>query len=410
MSKAIAIVGANVAGGRAAQALRRAGYDGEVHLFGAEAYPPYDRPPLSKEVLLEHHEPEKTYLQTIEEWSAQDIQLHLGTPITRIDTAGGALETSSGKRLKADKVLLATGGAVRRLAIPGVDLPGVEYLRTIDDAVAVRDRLRSGGPIVVVGGGFIGAEVAACARKAGCDVTLIEVEDVPLWRVLGRQLGGIVTQYHRDAGVRVLPNTALTSIEGTAEVSHVVTTSGERIEATLVLIGIGLIPATELAADAGIQVTNGVAVDEFGQTSNPAVFAAGDVAYHPNAILGHRLRLEHWQNAQNQGIAVARTMAGAPEAFREVPWFWSDQYDLSIQMSGHPHPDDHLVVRGDPASRSFSAFFLREGRLRSTFGINRPRDVKRTLKYIESGQLLDPAQLRDESTDLRNLSELSAAG
>ena len=254
-----------------------------------------------------------------------------------------------------------------------------------------------------MGGGFIGAEVAACAKQAGCEVTLLEVEDVPLWRVLGRELGAIVTGFHRDEGVRVLTNTWLERIEGTTEVTHVMTNRGERLEASLVVIGIGVLPATELAVGAGIEVSNGVLVNEFGETSNPAVYAAGDVANHPNSIVGQRVRLEHWQNAQNQGGAVGRAMVGLREEFREVPWFWSDQYDLAMQMSGHPHPDDQIVYRGDTASRSFSAFFLRDGRLRSTFGVNRPRDVKRTMKYIESGQQLDANQLSDESVDLRQL-------
>ncbi len=402
-STTIAIVGANLAGGRAAQALRNAGYDGVIRLIGTEPHPPYERPVLSKEVLLRHCEPERSFLLSSAAWDEMEVDLRLGTTVTRIRTGDAALELSTGETLRADKVLLATGGRVRRLDVPGAHLGGVTYLRTIEDSLSIRERLLPGAAVVVIGGGFIGAEVASSARQAGCDVTLLESEAMPLARVLGSDVGAALTRVHRDEGVTVLTGTSVASIEGRSDVTHVVTTAGQRIDASLVVVGVGIVPAVELADDAGLAVDNGIVVDEFCQTSNPAIFAAGDVANHPNDILGGRVRVEQWQNAQNQGAAAARSMMGKREAFREVPWFWSDQYDVSIQMAGLPTECDTIVHRGEIDSRSFSAFFLRDGVLRGALGVNRPRDVKRTTAHIAAGSRVDVAQLRDEGSDLRTI-------
>lgn len=403
MRQTIAIVGANLAGGHAARTLRAEGFDGEIQLIGSEPHPPYERPVLSKEVLLRQCEPERAYLQSTDVWSQQDITLRLGTTVERIRPTERELELSGGGAIRADKVLLCTGGRVRRLDIPGSDLEGVEYLRTIEDSIAIRERLRPGAPVVVIGGGFIGAEVAACARESGCVVGLLEHGDVPLSRVLGREIGLALTRIHREEGVTVATKTSVARIEGNRSVTHVVTTEGDRIEATLVVIGVGIDPAVELAAQASLDVDNGIIVDEFCQTSNPGIYAAGDVANHPNGILGERVRLEQWQNANNQGAAAARSMLGRREKFCEVPWFWSDQFDVSVQMVGRPSAEDAIVYRGDPESRSFSAFFVRNGALRGAVGVNRPRDVKRTTAYIASGQTVDSAKLADETVDLRTI-------
>ncbi|MFE2487692.1 NAD(P)/FAD-dependent oxidoreductase [Streptomyces mirabilis] len=405
MKESIAVVGANLAGGRAAQTLRKEGFEGDIHLIGMEPHPPYERPVLSKEVLLENCDPAQAYLQTEDAWEQQGIQLRLSTVVTRIHRQSRQLELSDGGLVRANKVLLCTGGRVRRLPVPGAELEGVEYLRTIDDAVAVRDRLQTGAPVVVIGGGFIGAEVAACAKLNGCEVTMLEAEDVPLWRVLGHELGGILCGIHRDQGVHVKTKTTVDRIEGNGRVTNVVTSEGERIEASTVVIGVGITPATELAEGAGLEVGNGIMVNEFCETSIPGIYAAGDVANHPNAILGGRVRLESWQNAQKQATAAAKSMLGESKMFNDVPWFWSDQYDLNIQMSGQPDPTDSIVYRGDKSSRSFSAFFLRDGVLRSVVAFNRARDVKRTMTYIASRQILEPAQLGDESVDLRRLGD-----
>lgn len=399
----IAIVGANLAGGRAAQALRAHGYEGGIRLIGAESHPPYERPMLSKEVLLRQCEPERSFLMSEAGWEELGVDLHLGSPVTGLRAGDAELELASGERLSADKVLLATGGRVRTLEVPGAHLDGVAYLRTIEDSLRIREQLRPGAGVVVIGGGFIGAEVAASARAAGCEVTLLENGPTPLARILGSEIGAALARVHREEGVTVLTETSVASIEGGSKVTHVITTTGQRIDAALVVVGIGIIPAVELAEQAGLAVDNGVVVDEYCRTSNPAIFAAGDVTNHPNHILGERVRLEQWQNAQNQGAAAARAMIGKKDPFREVPWFWSDQYDISVQMAGLPGGCDDIVYRGDLDSRSFSAFFLRDGVLRATVGVNRPRDVKRTTPHIAAGARVDVAQLQDESTDLRSV-------
>jgi len=323
-----------------------------------------------------------------------------------------AVELAGGERLKADKVLLCTGGGVRRLDVPGAKLGGVHYLRDIDDAAAVRARLTEGASVVVVGAGFIGAEVAACARQSGCDVTVIEVADVPLWRVLGRELGELYARAHRERGVDLRTGVGVDRIEGDSCARAVVSTDGDVIEADVVVVGVGIEPATELAERAGIKTGNGILVDELCQTSLDGVYAAGDVANHPNPILGERVRLEHWQNAQNQGVAAARSMLGGTEAFAEVPWFWSDQYDLNLQMAGHPRATDSVVWRGERDALDFSAFYLRDGVLVGIVAVsgsraaNRGREVRAAMKLIERRATVDAADLADESVDLRKVRHL----
>jgi 3-phenylpropionate/trans-cinnamate dioxygenase ferredoxin reductase subunit len=243
----------------------------------------------------------------------------------------------------------------------------------------------------------------ASAVASGCAVTLLEADDVLLWRALGRELGAVLQRYHVEQGVRVETSTSLERIGGSSTVTHVVTTHGERIDADLVVVGIGIVPAVDLAEGAGLEIANGIVVNEHCETSVEGIYAAGDVANHPNPFLGCRLRLEHWQNAQNQGIAAARSMLGARDGFREVPWFWSDQYDLNVQMSGHAPPAGTLVYRGNPSSSSFTAFYLSAGAIAGVVGINRPRDVRAVTRLIEAHQVVDPAQLADESVDLRKI-------
>lgn len=403
MTTTIAIVGANLAGGRAAQSLRAEGFGGSIHLIGSERHPPYERPVLSKEVLLGQCEPTKSYLQSEASWAEQDVSLHLGMTVRRIRPADRELELSDGQTLRADKVLLCTGGRVRRLNLPGADLPGVTNLRTIDEANEIRAALTAGASVIVIGGGFIGAEVAASARKLGCQVTWLEAGEVPLQRVLGATVGQAIANLHQDQGVRVLPATTVTRIEGDTRVRQVVTTAGERIAADLVVVGIGIVPNTELAQSAGAAVKNGVLVDSHCETSIPGLYAAGDVANHINPIFGERVRLEQWQNAHNQAAVAAACMLGGTAVHREVPWFWSDQYDVGLQMSGCPTASDSVVVRGDASSHSFSAFFVRNGTLRGVVGVNRPRDVKRTMAVVAAQQPIDPRLLADESFDLRTL-------
>ncbi len=396
----IVIVGANLAGGRAAEALRKEGFDGQVFLVGEEPHPPYERPPLSKEYLRGEMPREEVFIQPESFWAEQEVELLMGVRAVALDLAAKRVELSSGERLSFDKLLLATGGRVRRLPVPGADLEGVHYLRTLDDCEALSRELQPGRRLAVVGAGFIGSEVAASAREKGLEVTMIEVLPVPLQRALGPEVGRIYADIHREHGVELVLGEGVERFEGDSRLRAVVTASGRRIECDLALVGVGIAPATELAEAAGLAVDDGIVVDEFCQTSHPDVFAAGDVARFYSPVLGRRLRVEHWHNAQNQGAAAARNMLRR-EPYAEVPWFWSDQYDLNMQYVGFADAWDRVVFRGDVAGRRFTAFYLRDGRLEAALAINRPRDIRACRELIQARAVVDAERLADESQDLR---------
>jgi 3-phenylpropionate/trans-cinnamate dioxygenase ferredoxin reductase subunit len=403
------VVGANLAGGRAAEDLRRRGFDGRLVVVGEETHRPYERPPLSKGVLAGTTASSTTFLHGEEFYEDNDIELVLGKRVVSLDRTGAAVTLDDGRSLPADKVLLCTGGRVRRLsaaAVPGADLPGVHYLRTLDDASALRSGLVSGASVVVIGAGFIGAEAAATAATAGCAVTMLELADVPLWRVLGRDLGAVYAGIHRERGVDLRTGVGVDRIEGRGRVERVVATDGSVFEASIVIVGIGLDPAQELAESAGIATGDGILVDEFCRTSVPNVFAAGDVANHPNPFLGRRVRLEHWQNAQNQGVAAAGAMLGETVPYAEVPWFWSDQFGLRLEMCGHPGAGARMVIRGDVPGLAFTAFYFDGdgddgGRTTGAVSVNRPRDMRAAVRLVASGAVVSANALRDESVDLR---------
>ena len=401
-ARSFAIVGASLAGARAAQALRRQGFDGRIHLIGAEEHAPYDRPPLSKGVLIDGLDPASTALEPEAYWADEQIELHLGRPVVALHPAERQVELAGGDRIAADRVLLTTGGRARRLPVAGADLAGVHCLRTLDDAVGIGEGLVDGAHVLVVGAGFIGAEVAAAARSRGCAVTLVEIAEVPLARVLGVEMGEFYGRVHRDRGVRLLTGVGVVELRGDTAVREAVLGDGTTIPVDLVVVGVGIEPSTELAAAIGAEVGNGIVVDEYCETTVPGVYAAGDVANHPNGILGGRVRLEHWRNAQNQAAAAASSMLGRPERFCEVPWFWSDQYELKLQVAGHPHPGDEVVRRGADGT-AFSAFYLRDGVVRAVVGVNRPGDVRAGMDLIAHHVGVGPDLLRDEGTDLRAL-------
>lgn len=402
-----AIVGANLAGGRAAEALRNNGFDGRIVLIGAEAHPPYERPPLSKALLSGDATVESTYLRPLDGWEADGVELRLDTRVTSIDARNRSLECNDGQRIEADKVLLCTGGHVRHLNVPGVDLPGVTYLRTMEESLCIAAQLRQGADVVVVGAGFIGAEVAATAQQLGCNVTMLEVADVPLWRVLGHELGALYAAEHRKRGIDLRTGTGIDRIEGDHRVRRVVLTDGTTVDADVVVVGVGIEPATELAEAAGLEVANGIVIDEHCHTSVEGIFAAGDVADHPNRLFGQRIRLESWQNAQDQGVAAAKAMLGDAAPYVSVPWFWSDQYDLNLQMAGRPAPDDTVVFRGVPESMSFCAFYLRDGVVVGVVGVNQGREVRTAMKLIERRATVPCDVLGDPSVDLRKIEKSS---
>jgi 3-phenylpropionate/trans-cinnamate dioxygenase ferredoxin reductase subunit len=401
----IVIVGAGHAGGRAAEAMRQTGFKGRIVLVGEEAHPPYERPPLSKDVLFGDFPIERTYLNPHDFYAANSIDLKLRTRAVGIDAKAHKLELTGehAGELAYDKLLLVTGGHVRHLPSPGADLAGVYYIRNIDDSLAIKPLLKTGARIVVIGGGFIGLEAAASARKLGCEVTVLEMMPTLLTRVCDAQVGDWFANFHRSHGVRVVTGAVVDHLEGKGKVQRVVLGDGSVLPADVVIVGIGIIPNTQLAAEAGLEVSNGIVVNEFGRTADPDIFAAGDVANLPNPILGYRLRLESWANAQNGGIAVARNMVGPMTPYSEVPWFWSDQYDLNLQIAGAPVKWDKLVTRGDPETGKFMQFYLAAGRVVAANTFNFGRDMRFAKRLIETGKMVGESDLADEKAKLKDL-------
>jgi len=407
--RTIVIVGANLAGGRAAETLRQEGFDGRIILIGDEPHRPYERPPLSKEVLRGEAEPDVAFLRPEEYYTENDIELLLGARATNIDTEAQIVALAEGLQLNYDDLLLCTGGRPRTLDLPGKDLEGIHTLRTFEDAFAIRERVRPGAKVVVVGAGFIGAEVAASARAMGAEVTLLEVAAVPLERALGAEVGRILGDIHEDHGVDLRTSVSIERFDGDGRARAVVLADGTTFDADVVVLGVGIAPNEQLARSAGIACDNGIVVDEHCRTNIPNIYAAGDVANHPNPIVGERIRVEHWQNAQNQAAAVAKAMLGATDGFAEVPWFWSDQFDVNLQMFGHPSNWDRIVFRGDVDAGEFAAFYLRGARIVASFAVNRQKDARAVRPLIAGRFDVDPSVLSDADEDLRAYAKRAAA-
>ena len=403
MTGTIVIVGAGHAGGRAAQALRAAGFAGRVVLIGEEKYPPYERPPLSKELIVTDAGLEKARLHDPAWYEQNKIELMPGAPAEAIDRAGKRVKVG-GAWLGYDKLMLTTGARVRKLPIPGADLPGVFYLRDFNDTQAIRARLAPGGRVVVIGGGFIGLETAASAVKRGATVTVLEAADRLMGRAVAPEIGAWFAELHKKKGVDVRLSARIMAIEGAGKVERVALEGGA-IPADIVVIGIGIVPNVELAAAAGLDVGNGIVVDEFGRTSDPAIWAAGDCALQPNAFLDRKLRLESYQNAQDHAMAVARNMIGEPKPYEDSLWVWSDQHDVNLQMTGAPEGYDKLVWRGDPASGAFMVFYLKDGRIVAINTVNLGREMKPAQRLMQSKKAFDPAQLADPNVRLLKLAK-----
>lgn len=403
MADPIVVVGASTAGGSAATTLRQEGFDGSVVLIGAEPHPPYERPPLSKSYLQGNTSAEQLALQPEGHWAEHDIDARFGVAAARLDPARRVVELDDGEQVGYGQVLIATGGRARRPPIPGIDLAGVCDLRDLADADDIRRRAGTARRAVVVGLGFIGCEVAASLREMGVEVIAIEPQPAPLAHVLGEQVAAAVAHLHRAHGVELALGDAVDHFDGNDAVEAVVTRDGRRIDGDLAVIGLGMEPITELAAGTDIVVDDGIVVDDLCRTSVEGVYAAGDVARHYHPLLGRHVRVEHWQHALKQGPAAARAMLGVGAPYTDVHWFWSDQYDTTIQCAGVLHEWDELVVRGDLAAARGSAFYLADGRLEAAVGLNRPRDVRAAMRLIAAGAAVDPGQLGDDDVDLREL-------
>ena len=400
------IVGAGLAGAKAAETLRDEGFDGPVVLVGEEAEPPYERPPLSKDYLLGKAEREASQVHPADWYADSGIDLRTGVAVTALDAAGHRVRLSTGDELPYAKLLLATGSHARVLPVPGADLDGVHPLRTLADADRLRAALTGGGRrLVIVGAGWIGLEVAAAARAHGNDVTVVEPQPTPLHQVLGPQMGAVFAGLHRDHGVELLTGTTVRELRGAGgRVESVVTDRHAGLPADLVVVGIGAVPNTAPAAAAGLEVDNGVVVDEALRSATPDVFAAGDVAsaYHP--LYGRHVRVEHWANALNAGPAAARSMLGQAVTYDRVPYFYTDQYELGMEYSGLGSPGDAVVCRGDVDGGEFIAFWLSEdGRVTAGMNVNVWDVTAPIQQLIRSRRIVRPAQLVDPGIPLEVL-------
>jgi 3-phenylpropionate/trans-cinnamate dioxygenase ferredoxin reductase subunit len=394
------IVGASLTGGTAAATLRREGFDGSLVMIGTEPHPPYERPPLSKSFLRGETSFEEALVEPEAFYKEHEIETRFGTSATSVDPARKVVALEGGGEVPYDRLLVATGARNRRFPIPGVDLEGVLGLRTVDDCLRIRSEIAPGRRAVLGGMGFIGSEVAASLRQRGVEVTVVDGGSVPLERVLGEQVGAVVGEVHRDHGVRIVARDRVAAFEGAGRVERVVTANGERLDCDFVVLGLGVEPVTDWLLASGVELDNGVAVDELCRTNVDGVFAAGDVANHLHPVFGRRVRVEHWQNAIKHGRAAALSMLGKGQPYRDVHWFWSDQYDQNLQYAGFHTDWDRLAVRGNMKGRDFSAFYLKGGIVQAVVALNRGEDVRLATPLIEGHVPVDADQLADESRDL----------
>jgi len=399
-SERIIVVGAGQAGVQAVASLREHGYRGAVVMVGNEPYPPYQRPPLSKAYLAGDFERERLFLRPDSFFAAESCELVLGMPVMAIDRRAKRVRLADDTTLTYDRLLLATGARPRLIDRASTRLEGVHYLRGIDDVDALRPRLVPGAKLVVIGGGYIGLEVAAVAAQRGAEVTVLEASERFMPRTVSPIVSAFYEEVHAAHGVRVMVGAKADGLEGGDRIAAV-HAKGERIPADVVLIGVGVIPNSELAEDAGLECNDGIVVDEFARTSDPDIFAAGDCTNHPY-LDGARVRLESVQNAVDQAKAAAAGLAGKPHAYREVPWFWSDQYDLKLQIAGLARPGDVTVLRGEPATRKFSVFHLRGGKVAAVEAVNAAQDYIIGRKLIASGKAVAAERLADTKVAIKS--------
>ncbi|MFM5886017.1 MAG: NAD(P)/FAD-dependent oxidoreductase [Novosphingobium sp.] len=403
----VVIVGAGQGGGAAAIQLRQQGFTGTVAMIGRESEPPYERPPLSKEYLLGEKTFERLYIRPPEFWAGKQIDLLLGCEVTALDPKAQCVTLHDGRSVGYGDLIWATGGDPRRVMIPGAELAGVHAVRTRADADAILAELAGTERVVVIGGGYIGLEAAAVLRKLGKEVTLLEVLPRVLARVAGPQLSAFYEAEHRAHGVDLRTETGIEAILGEGQVSGVRLADGEEIACQMVIVGIGVIPAVGPLLSAGAAGGNGVDVDELCRTSLPYVYAIGDCAAHTNAFAdGAVIRLESVQNANDQASTAVKAILGGSDPYKATPWFWSNQYDLKLQTVGLSTGYDAEIVRGDPATRSFSVIYLRQGRIIAVDAVNMVKDYVQARKLVEEGAAIAEADLADASRPLKELDRL----
>jgi 3-phenylpropionate/trans-cinnamate dioxygenase ferredoxin reductase subunit len=405
-NEALVIAGAGLAGAKAAETLRAEGFDGPVVLIGAENERPYERPPLSKDYLMGKAERESIYVHPRDWYREHNVDLRLGAAVTGIDRDRHEVKLADGSRVGYSRLLLATGSSPRRLPVPGASLQGVHYLRTVGDSDGIRQAFQGAERVVVIGAGWIGLEAAAAARTAGAEVAVVETAELPLLRVLGREVAEVFAGLHRANGVDLRMGAGVDEITGTGDrASGVRLSDGSHLPADAVVVGVGITPNTQLAEAAGLEVSNGIRTDASLRTSDPDIYAAGDVAcaYHP--LLQASIRVEHWSNARNQPQAAAKAMLGQQVAYDRLPYFYTDQYDLGMEYSGYVEPGgyDEVVFRGDKERREFVSFWLSEGRVLAGMNVN-VWDVNDAVQsLIRRGTPVDTARLANPDIPLEEV-------
>jgi 3-phenylpropionate/trans-cinnamate dioxygenase ferredoxin reductase subunit len=401
MPENIVIIGAGQAGAQAVQSLRADGFTGPITMVGDEAYPPYQRPPLSKAYLLGSFERPRLFLKADAYYAEAGCEMILNTHAAAIHRGERQVELADGCRLAYDKLLLATGARVRKLTCPGANLQGVHYLKTIADVDGLQEVFQAGKRIAIVGGGYIGLEVAAVGAKRGLEVTVFEAMDRLMARAVSPQLSAFFAAEHEKAGVKLKLRTGVEAIEGSQRVERVIA-GGQAYDADIVLVGIGVVPCDELAVRAGLASEDGIVVDQNARTGDPYIWAAGDCTRHVGRE-GHYIRLECVQNAIDQAKHAALAMVGKAKTYSEVPWFWSDQYDLKLQIAGLARPSDRLVLRGDPASRKFAVFHLRDGAVAAVEAVNAAPEYMIGKRLVAEGKTIVAETLADISISMKQM-------
>jgi 3-phenylpropionate/trans-cinnamate dioxygenase ferredoxin reductase subunit len=410
MPDTIVIAGGGHAAGQAAVSLRHDGFTGRIVIVGEEPYLPYQRPPLSKKFLAGELELDRLLLRHDRFYTEHDIEVRLSTRVESIDRESKQVTLSDGDRLAYDRLILAIGSQVRKLEIPGSSLEGIHYLRNIDDVLKMREGFQPGARMVIIGAGYIGLEVAAVAVTRGLKVTVVEMADRVMSRVVAPEISAFFEKVHREAGVDIRcgrePDSTLV---GDQKVEALRSSDGTELPADMVVAGIGIEPAVGIAEAAGLEVDNGIIVDEYCRTSDPCILAIGDCTNHPNNILGRRLRLESVHNAQEQAKTASATVCGKLHPYNQVPWFWSDQYDLKLQIVGLSGEHDSVVLRGDPESRSFAAFYMKGDLLIAVDAVNSAREFMLSKKLIACGARLEPEILADCDMPFKDLATAALA-
>ena len=402
-SRIFVIIGASQAGGWIAKTLRAEGFKGRVVLIGEEKYLPYERPPLSKDALFGEAELDSTYFWPPETYPELNFETMLGVRATAIDRAAKQVTLDNGDVLAYDRLAITTGTRPRRLPIDGADLAGVHYLRTMDDTLAIQADAKNGAVALIVGGGWIGLEVAATLSKLGCKSVVVEFADRLCGRAVTPEISAWMLDFHKGHGIDVRLNTGVERFEGDGALQRAILSDGDTIVCTLAVVGIGVLPNVEIAAEAGIEIDNGIKVDDLCRTSDPKIFSAGDVTNHPNALLGKRIRLESWENAQNQGIAAGKSMLDKGESYSEIPWFWSDQHDANIQMIGLPEAWDEVATRGDTGDNEFMTIYLKDSKIIGAISVNNPRDLRFAKRLMQAGKPVSATDIADTSIKMQAL-------